>query len=87
VSPRSPANSGDTATSVTTVNLAFRGYGVADKMVLEDPPPPLPADPPRVVPEQPEEPTTFDWALVPALAAERNAPDPAWWDLLPHIPR
>src|SRR5438045_3993605 len=52
------------------------------RLVLEEPPPLLPADPPRVVPPRPDGPIAFDWAVVAALTAQRNAPDPAWWDRL-----
>ncbi len=56
-----------------------------DRLVLEDPPPPRPAVPPRELPPRPPGPLDFDWALVPALTAQRNAPDPAWWDGLTRI--
>ncbi|MFJ2636748.1 alpha/beta fold hydrolase [Streptomyces sp. NPDC087422] len=50
------------------------------RLVLEEGPLPFPADPPRPVPtEAPGEPTPYDWRLLPAVAAQRNDPDPAWW--------
>ncbi|MGW2414307.1 alpha/beta fold hydrolase [Streptomyces tubercidicus] len=51
-----------------------------DRLILEEVPPPLPADPPQEVPEQPAGPQSFDWQAEAAVVAERNAPDPAWWD-------
>jgi 3-oxoadipate enol-lactonase len=45
------------------------------RMVLEEGPMPFPADPPRLVADAPpEEPTPYDWRVVPAVAAQRNAP-------------
>ena len=52
-------------------------------LVLEDTPPPVPRD--RAVPERPEGPLPFDWAVVPAVVTQLNDPDPAWWDRLTSI--
>ncbi|MBD0736101.1 alpha/beta fold hydrolase [Streptomyces sp. CBMA29] len=50
------------------------------RLVLEEGPVPFPADPPRPVPTAaPDEPSTYDWCLLPAVAAQRNDPDLAWW--------
>ncbi|MEU5053185.1 alpha/beta hydrolase [Streptomyces sp. NPDC021096] len=49
------------------------------RLVLEDVPPLVPADPPLVVPERPAGPLGFDWAVKEQLTAQRNAPDPRWW--------
>lgn len=49
-------------------------------LVLEDMPPPIPADPPRELPLGPEPGETCDWRAVAALCAWRNDPDPSWWD-------
>jgi 3-oxoadipate enol-lactonase len=50
------------------------------RLVLEEGPLPFPADPPRPVPTAvPDEPVGYDWRLLPAVAVQRNAPDPAWW--------
>jgi len=71
---------------------AFVGYLLAERrppavqrLVLEEPPPPLPATPPRTVPERPAGDLDFDWAVVPQLTGQRNAPDPRWWDDLAAI--
>jgi len=56
-----------------------------ERLVLEEPAPPLPATPPRQVPSRTDGPLTFDWAVVEALTAQRNAPDPEWWAQLPRI--
>ena len=55
------------------------------RLVLEDPLPPLPADPPRPIPDRPAGPLEFDWAAVEALNPERNAPPRLWWDRLAEI--
>jgi pimeloyl-ACP methyl ester carboxylesterase len=55
------------------------------RLVLEEPPPPVPADPPRSVPEDAEESEAFDWAAVAAIHRQRNDPDPAYWDVLAAI--
>ncbi|MBP2706859.1 alpha/beta hydrolase [Microbispora sp. RL4-1S] len=53
------------------------------RLVLEDVPPPLPR--PRTVPERPEGPLAFDWAMVTAVRAQIDDPDPAWLDGLRRI--
>jgi pimeloyl-ACP methyl ester carboxylesterase len=49
-------------------------------LVLEDMPPPLPADPPREIPTGAEPGETCDWRAVAALRTWRNDPEPSWWD-------
>jgi pimeloyl-ACP methyl ester carboxylesterase len=56
-----------------------------DRLVLEEGPVISPADPPRPVPDAPGEPTPYDWRLLPAIATQRNAPDPALWERLAAI--
>ncbi|GAB3983023.1 hypothetical protein GCM10029978_088330 [Actinoallomurus acanthiterrae] len=65
--------------------LAGRHPERVDRLVLEEPPPPVPADPPRHVPANPEETEAFDWAAVDAIYRQRNDPDPAYWDALAAI--
>lgn len=55
------------------------------RLVLEEAPAPLPATPPRQVPPRPPGTLSFDWQVVAALTAQRNHPDPAWWDGLSRI--
>ena len=55
------------------------------RMVLEEPPPPLPAMPPREVPPRPYGTLSFDWRVVETITKQRNDPDPAWWDDLRRI--
>lgn len=54
-----------------------------ERLVLEDTPPPFPRDP--AVPERPDGPLSFDWAVVPAMLGQVNDPDPAWWERLTEI--
>ncbi|MBY8880624.1 bifunctional alpha/beta hydrolase/GNAT family N-acetyltransferase [Actinacidiphila acidipaludis] len=55
--------------------VAMDRPGAVRRMVLEEGPMPFPADPPRPVPATaPEEPTPYDWRVVPAVAGQRNAP-------------
>ncbi|AOP47119.1 alpha/beta fold hydrolase [Streptomyces lydicus] len=58
---------------------------LVDRLVLEEAPPPRPAEPPQEVPEQPAGPQPFDWGAKVAVVAERNDPDPRWWDALARI--
>jgi 3-oxoadipate enol-lactonase len=54
-------------------------------LVLEEPPPPLAPVHERAVPPRPEGRLPFDWAVVRPLTAQRNQPDPAWWEQLTEI--
>jgi pimeloyl-ACP methyl ester carboxylesterase/GNAT superfamily N-acetyltransferase len=71
--------------AVVAYLVAQRRPAAVDQLVLEDPLPPLPADPPRPLPERPAGRLGFDWAVVPAINPQRNHPDPAWWDGLAAI--
>ncbi|HEY1574682.1 MAG TPA: alpha/beta hydrolase [Pseudonocardiaceae bacterium] len=53
------------------------------RIVVEDVPPPYHRD--RPVPERPDEPITFDWAVVPAIVGAVNAGDPQLWEALSTI--
>ncbi|MEU6326536.1 alpha/beta hydrolase [Streptomyces sp. NPDC047049] len=66
--------------AVAALLLAADRPELVDRLVLEEVPVPLPAEPPQEVPEQPAGPQPFDWHAKAAVVAERNAPDPAWWD-------
>lgn len=56
-----------------------------ERLVLEEPPPPVRADPPRSVPEDADPAAPFDWTMVAAIYRQRNDFDPAYWDLFPAI--
>ncbi|MDT0456663.1 alpha/beta hydrolase [Streptomyces sp. DSM 41527] len=66
--------------AVAALLLAAERPELVDRLVLEEVPVPLPAEPPQEVPEQPAGPQPFDWHAKAAVVAERNAPDPVWWD-------
>jgi 3-oxoadipate enol-lactonase len=56
------------------------------RLVLEEPPPPVRADPRRTVTEKERSgPAPFDWDAVAAIYRQRNDPDPAYWDRLAAI--
>jgi pimeloyl-ACP methyl ester carboxylesterase len=47
-----------------------------NRLVLEDAPAPRPR--PKTVPDRPEGVLPYDWAMVPAVRAQIDEPDPAW---------
>ncbi|MGK5639927.1 alpha/beta fold hydrolase [Streptomyces sp. URMC 126] len=55
------------------------------RLVLEEAPALLPADPPAVVPPRPDGPLGFDWAVKIQFTRQRNAPDPGWTERLAEI--
>ncbi len=55
------------------------------RLVMEEPVPPFPADPPRPVPVRTDEERDFDWDVLPATDAQYNDPDPAWREGLASI--
>ncbi|MFJ9416502.1 alpha/beta fold hydrolase [Streptomyces sp. NPDC101227] len=71
--------------AVTALLLAADRPELVDMLVLEEAAPPVPADPPQEVPEQPKGPQSFDWRAKTAVVAERNMPDAFEWDALAKI--
>lgn len=65
--------------------LAQDAPDVVRRLVLEDVPAPFPLDPPRAPAERPDGDLPFDWAMIRATDAQRNAPDPAWWERMSGI--
>jgi pimeloyl-ACP methyl ester carboxylesterase len=57
------------------------------RIILEEAPPPLPIVPARPIPEDPGDDYGFDWRAITDLYAQRNDPDPSWWDELRRIDR
>lgn len=57
--------------------IASRQPERVTRLIVEDAVPPYHRD--RPVPERPDEPLDFDWAVVPAIVAQVNAGDPAAW--------
>ncbi|MFI7100578.1 alpha/beta fold hydrolase [Streptomyces sp. NPDC050161] len=71
--------------AVAALLLASERPDLVARLVLEEAAPPLPADPPQDAPEPPPGPAFFDWRAKIAVVAERNAPDPLWWEALARI--
>jgi pimeloyl-ACP methyl ester carboxylesterase len=65
--------------------LAAQQPDLVGRLVLEEAPPPVPADPPRQLPDERPADAGFDWAAVAALYHQRNHPDASWWDLFERI--
>ncbi|MCT9930867.1 alpha/beta hydrolase [Planotetraspora sp. A-T 1434] len=63
--------------------IAEEHPGLVDRLVLEDVPAPHPAG--VSLPDRPESPLSFDWAMVEQTTHQRNHPDPAWLDRLADI--
>ncbi len=67
--------------------VAAREPGLVRRLVIEDAPP-VPVDAPGGDPDPPRrplEPTSFDWAAVPAIRVDARKPDPARWASLRRI--
>ncbi|MFF7794777.1 alpha/beta fold hydrolase [Streptomyces sp. NPDC007991] len=65
--------------------LSQHSPGLVRRLVLEDVPAPFPLDPPRPPAERPDGDLPYDWAMILATDAQRNAPDPLWWDHMGRI--
>ncbi|KAA6223253.1 alpha/beta hydrolase [Streptomyces albofaciens JCM 4342] len=65
--------------------LAAARPELVERLVVEEAAPPRPGAPRQEVPEPPPGPQGFDWQAKVAVVAQRNAPDPAWWDALAKI--
>jgi 3-oxoadipate enol-lactonase len=63
--------------------IAEKEPGRIVRLILEDTPPPWPWE--RAVPERPQVPLPFDWAVVPAIYGQLSHPDPAWRDQITEI--
>lgn len=65
--------------ALTAYLLAATEPDLVRMMVLEDMPPPDPAEPRRPIPKQPEPGDDHDWRATIAVARWRNQPPPGWW--------
>jgi pimeloyl-ACP methyl ester carboxylesterase len=67
--------------ALTAYLLAATRPELVRLLVLEEMPPPDPAQPPLTFPRQPELDDEHDWRAVIAVRRWRNNPPPSWWDL------
>jgi pimeloyl-ACP methyl ester carboxylesterase len=65
--------------AVTAYELAATRPEVIRLLVLEEMPPPDPANPPKPIPRKPEPGADYDWRALIAVHRWRNAPPPIWW--------
>ncbi|HEX5120196.1 MAG TPA: alpha/beta fold hydrolase [Pseudonocardiaceae bacterium] len=68
---------------VVTYRVAVARPDLVARIVIEDAPPPYHRD--RPVPDRPDGPLAFDWAVVPAIAGAVSAGDPELWAALATI--
>lgn len=68
---------------VVVYRAALARPDLVTRIVIEDAPPPYRREHP--VPERPDEPIEFDWAVVPAIVGAVNAGDPRLWAELASI--
>ncbi|MGW4467706.1 alpha/beta fold hydrolase [Micromonospora sp. NPDC004704] len=54
-----------------------------EALVLEETPPPIPLG--LTMPQRPDQPVPYDWAVRPAVITQLNAPDPSWAAALSRI--
>jgi pimeloyl-ACP methyl ester carboxylesterase len=71
--------------AVTAYQLAATRPDLIRLLVLEEMPPPDPADPPKTYPREPDPAAGYDWRAMIAVYRWRNAPPPFWWDLASQI--
>ncbi len=71
--------------ALTAYALAARRPELVRLLVLEEIPPPVPADPPLPIPRQQEADDDHDWRAVIAVHRWRNAPPASWWELADRI--
>lgn len=66
--------------ALVAYQLAATEPDLVRTLVLEDMPPPDPAEPRRPVPRQPDPGADHDWRAVIAVNRWRNQPSPGWWE-------
>lgn len=65
--------------ALTAYNLAASRPELVRLLVLEEMPPPDPAQPQQPLPQHPDPDSETDWHAVIAIRRWRNAPDRSWW--------
>jgi pimeloyl-ACP methyl ester carboxylesterase len=71
--------------AVTAYQLAATRPELIRLLVLEEMPPPDPANPPKEYPREPDPGAHYDWRAMIAVYRWRNAPPPVWWELASQI--
>jgi len=71
--------------ALTAYELAVSRPDLIRLLVLEEMPPPDPANPPKPYPRQPDPGANYDWRALIAVHRWRNAPPSSWWDLASQI--
>lgn len=70
---------------IVAVLLALAAPDRVTHLILEDASAPKPGTLSRPPVDHPTEPTPFDFAVVNAIRAQLNDPDPAWWEALSEL--
>jgi pimeloyl-ACP methyl ester carboxylesterase len=71
--------------AVTAYALAATRPDLIRLLVLEEMPPPDPANPPKIYPRGPDPGANYDWRALIAVYRWRNAPPRVWWDFASQI--
>jgi 3-oxoadipate enol-lactonase len=71
--------------AVTAYELAATHPELIRLLVLEEMPPPDPANPPLTIPRRRNPNANYDWRAEIAVKRWRNAPPPGWWELASKI--
>jgi pimeloyl-ACP methyl ester carboxylesterase len=71
--------------ALTAYELAATRPELIRLLVLEEMPPPDPANPPQPIPQRRDPSASYDWRAVIAVNRWRNAPPPDWWELASKI--
>jgi pimeloyl-ACP methyl ester carboxylesterase len=71
--------------ALTAYELAATRPELIRLLVLEEMPPPDPANPPQPIPQRRDPSASYDWRAVIAVNRWRNAPPPDWWGLASKI--
>jgi pimeloyl-ACP methyl ester carboxylesterase len=71
--------------ALTAYELAATHPELIRLLVLEEMPPPDPANPPLAIPRRRDPRASYDWRAEIAVKRWRNAPPPGWWELASKI--
>jgi 3-oxoadipate enol-lactonase len=71
--------------ALTAYELAATRPELIRLLVLEEMPPPDPANPPQPIPQRRDPSASYDWRAMIAVNRWRNAPPPDWWELASKI--